>query len=308
MANPSPILKNIRESAGIQLAVLFGSFFILLLLTTIIGGLVLQIPGIEPRSATLIASAAQALLAFCIPAFLLARFSSNQPAKWLYLNNPPKLKAIAGVVIVYLISLPVMEWLIELNQNMHLPDSMASLEATLRSWEDNSEQITKTLLQANGFMPIMTGVLVIGVLTGFAEELFFRGGLQGIFSRGRIGQNGAVWVAAFLFSTMHFQFFGFLPRLLMGAFFGYLLVWTRSIWVPVFAHVLNNSIVVISESSDLTKTRDVIDNGSFGGFTDHYLVVTASLIATVLFFILFRGTIFKEVLWRKKQLPPALER
>ena len=49
-----------------------------------------------------------------------------------------------------------------------------------------------------------------------------------------------------LFSAMHMQFFGFFPRMLLGALFGYLLVWTGSLWVPVFAHFFNNASAVIA--------------------------------------------------------------
>ncbi len=37
-----------------------------------------------------------------------------------------------------------------------------------------------------------------------------------------------------------FSVFGLVPRILLGAYFGYLLWWSRSIWLPVIAHVFNN--------------------------------------------------------------------
>ena len=45
---------------------------------------------------------------------------------------------------------------------------------------------------------------------------------------------------------MHFQFYGFVPRMLLGAYFGYLLIATKSLWVPILAHAWNNTLVVLS--------------------------------------------------------------
>ena len=55
----------------------------------------------------------------------------------------------------------------------------------------------------------------------------------------------AVCIAAFVISAVHFQFYGFVPRFILGAFFGYLYWYTGSIWVAAFAHALNNSVVVL---------------------------------------------------------------
>lgn len=297
-------MKSVRESAGMRLAVLFGSFFFMLLLSGIIAVAMNKMPG-DVRTHALAAAGVQCVLGFCVPAFLLARFSSNNPMKWLHLTKLPPLKALFGVVLVYIFSLPAMEWLIEWNANLHLPQSMSTLETMLRNWETSAEESTKILLETNGLLSILAGVMVIGVFTGFSEELFFRGGLQGIFARSSVGTNASVWLAAFVFSAMHFQFFGFIPRLLMGVFFGYLLIWTRSLWVPVFAHTLNNSVVVIlsaitgeTNASILEAYPTAIDFGS-------NIPVIASVALTVIFLVLFRDSIFKTPQqrnkWQKKQ-------
>lgn len=307
------LLKNIRSSAGLRLAVFFGSFFVLLLLSSFIGMMINQLSG-DVRSHTLWGSVVQCILAFCLPAFILAKFSSNNWSEWLALTKAPSMKSILGVLIVYCLSMPAMEWLIEWNASLHLPESMSGLETTLRSWEEASESISKVLLEAHGFLAVLAGVLVIGILTGFSEEMFFRGGLQGIFVRTNIGPSTAVWIAAFVFSFMHFQFFGFLPRLLMGAFFGYLLIWTRSLWVPVFAHALNNSTVVIASSITGEATMGMLDNGSNSLLLGNSLSVIGSVVLTALYLIFCRDWVFKNAQsrknqpWQKRQLPPVSER
>ena len=287
-------MKSIRESAGMRLAVLFGSFFILLLLTSVLTTLINGLPLGGDRNHALISSAVQCILAFCLPAIILAKFSSDNWRNWLKLTKAPSLKAINGVILVYIISMPAMEWLIEWNSNLHLPASMASLEPTLRSWEESSQAISDTLLAAHGFIPVLVGVLVIGVLTGFSEELFFRGGLQGILTRSSIGTGTAVWLAALIFSAMHFQFFGFFPRLLMGVFFGYLLVWTQSIWVPMFAHILNNSIVVITSALTGQSEQNIWGEGNTINFFGMPVYIIGSFVLTALFLMVCRDSFFKR--------------
>lgn len=55
----------------------------------------------------------------------------------------------------------------------------------------------------------------------------------------------AIWCSAILFSAIHMQFYGFVPRMLMGALFGYMLVWTGSLWVPILMHFTNNVMAVL---------------------------------------------------------------
>ncbi|MDE6391000.1 MAG: CPBP family intramembrane metalloprotease, partial [Duncaniella sp.] len=92
----------------------------------------------------------------------------------------------------------------------------------------------------------IASILIVGVLAGLSEELYFRGALQRLLATSPLGAHTAVWVTATLFSLMHMQFYGLVPRILLGALFGYLFLWTGSIWLPVIIHALNNSIYILS--------------------------------------------------------------
>lgn len=299
------IVRNVRESSGLRIAVLFGSFFMLLIVTTMFSAIINNSNVGDNRTHILLSAAIQCVLAFCLPAYFVARFSSNSPWNWLRLTKKISIKPILGVIIVYFLTLPSMEWLIEWNSNIHLPDSMSGLESTLRKLEDDAAATTSIILGAQGFGSILVGILVIGVLTGFSEELFFRGGLQKTLEQSGIGISKAIILASFIFSFMHFQFFGFIPRFLMGLFFGYLVVWTSDIKISMFAHILNNSLVVliagIEGNSDVANPETAI-------LPQNDWLPLISIIASTIFFIYFRGYFFqnkKLTIWRKSQLPPV---
>jgi len=78
------------------------------------------------------------------------------------------------------------------------------------------------------------------------EELLFRGVVQRILTEMTRNHHWGIWLSAALFSALHLQFFGFIPRLLLGAIFGYLLVWSGSLWLPILAHFVNNAGAVIA--------------------------------------------------------------
>ena len=174
---------------------------------------------------------------------------------------------------------------------------MAALEQTLRDSEDAMEQITNQLLTLNSVGDLVAGILVVGVMAGVSEEFFFRGALFGIMRRGRANIHIVIWTVAIVFSAIHFQFFGFVPRMLLGAWFGYLLVWTRSLWVPVIAHALNNGIVVVFQWLDSNHYIDgnALDQLGVPAEGQFPVLALASAIATILLIVAAKRVFSKKI-------------
>lgn len=193
-------------------------------------------------------------------------------------------------IIVMLTSLPAMELLIEWNNNLHLPESMSGLEESLRNMEDSASTGISALSGGNTVGDLIMGILIIGILTGIAEELFFRGALQNLFmTMPKVKKHFAIWAAAFIFSFMHFQFFGFVPRLLLGAYFGYLIWWTGSVWVPVIAHAFNNSLVVLlSWIAARSGVAESVENAAAINLGTDWYTITLSVAVTALGLIVLR--------------------
>lgn len=226
------------------IGVLFGIFFVMLVLLSVVM-MMFQGEGLSSKGMRIFAIF-QDLLVFILPAVAAAFVATRLPARLLTVDVRPKLGVILMSIVVMLTSLPAMEWLIELNNNMHLPEWLSGLEESLRAMEDSASNGVDALAGGTTVGDLVMGILIIGILTGLSEELFFRGALQNLFmSIPRAKKHLAIWATAFIFSFMHFQFFGFVPRLLLGAYFGYLIWWSGSVWVPVIAHAFNNSMVVV---------------------------------------------------------------
>ena len=239
----------------------------------------------------------QDVLVFILPAVLLAVICYKQPWRFLEADHAPSWLAVLVVVVVWAVSLPAMNWLVEWNQNIHLPASMAALEQLLRDSEDAMEQITNQLLTLNSVGDLVAGFLVVGVMAGVSEEFFFRGALMGIMRRGRANIHIVIWTVAIIFSAIHFQFFGFVPRMLLGAWFGYLLLWTRSLWVPVIAHALNNGAITVFQWLDSNHYIDGNVVEQLGVPTDGQFptLALASAVATILLIVVAKRVFSKKI-------------
>ena len=186
----------------------------------------------------------QDVFAFIVPAILAMAIFYIRPLHVMCLDRAPSFKAILVVLAFYLVSLPAMNWLVDFNQSMSLPSWMSGLEQLMRALEDSAADATEQLLDINTLWQFLSSVFVIGVMAGLSEEMLFRGAMQRTMQDSRLNIHAVVWITAIIFSAFHMQFYGFIPRMVLGAWLGYLLVWTRSLWVPIIAHALNNSTVV----------------------------------------------------------------
>lgn len=191
--------------------------------------------------------AGQNILAFILPAIMAWRICFRQSAiHAIKVDEVPSFKIVAFSFIVYAVGIPALNQIVYWNQEMHLPEAFAGFENWCRAMERMAEEQTEGLLNSTNIGVVLMNILVIGVLTGIGEEFFFRGALQRMLIHCNVNPHAAIWTAAIIFSFLHFQFFGFVPRVLLGVWFGYLYWWSGSIWVNVIAHALNNSFVIVS--------------------------------------------------------------
>lgn len=246
-----------RSKMGLRLIVLIATVIIALFLSSLLLNLFLLLsrglsfgqlgselgaPMSNP-SFLLLMQGLQTLLVFILPPFLLSYWYGEKNSRFLKLVKAKPVDVLLAMFSI-LAAVPLVNFLVSWNQDIQFPSFLEGVEKWMRVAEDNAQRVTELMLQGESWSDLLWQLLVVAVMAGFGEELLFRGTLQSIISsKGRI--QLAIWITAFVFSLIHMQFYGFIPRLLLGAWFGYLLLWSGSIWVPVAAHFANNAISVV---------------------------------------------------------------
>ena len=225
----------------------------------------------------------QTISLFVIPALVISYMMTRGNGDWLLAKKAPTAVSISLVILLAVSLIPVTSAAGILNAKMQFPGWLSGLEKWITEKEDTASYLTGILLESNNLTALLTNLFVIAILPAVGEELFFRGVFQQIFQKMFKSGNVAVWATAIIFSTIHLQFYGFLPRLILGLVFGYLFYWGGSLWLPVTAHFVNNAIPVISSyfsgagQSDF-RTIDFSD-------TNIPVVITASAICIIILVI-----------------------
>ena len=232
-----------NSSLSAKLFQLIGVFFILMLITLLDISLFFQNDLTEIGNLK-IAQLIQSVGMFVIPPLIMAYLWSSKPLSYLQLNRLPKTKSTLYAIVIMLIAIPFINLLAQLNQEISLPAFMATIEAQMKAAELQIAELTEKMLNVKSMDALAFNILLIAIIPAIGEELFFRGIIQKILSERR-NIHLAIWISAFIFSAIHLQFYGFFPRLLLGAFLGYLLFWSGNLWLPVIAHFTNNAMAVV---------------------------------------------------------------
>ena len=160
---------------------------------------------------------------------------------------PPQPKTLFVLLLVMALGITFMvaiSPLIEWNANMKFPEFLKGFETWARDAEDRTAKLTEVMTSFGSVSEFFIGLIVIALLPAIGEELVFRGLFQNELFRGTRNIHLSIWVSAIIFSAIHIQFYGFIPRLLLGALFGYLYYWSGNLLVPMFAHFFNNAFGV----------------------------------------------------------------
>ena len=222
-----------------------------------------------------------ALGLFVFPSILFAYFVSKTPAKYLGMHRiPTLLSTIAGIAVIIVI-LPFLHWTAALNEMMSLPEWMAGIENWMKNSEEQAKEITTLFLSSKSITGLLVNLLMIAILPAIGEEFLFRGVLLHIFREWAGNVHVAIFISALLFSALHLQFYGFLPRFILGIFLGYIFVWTGSIWVPVLVHFFNNGIAVVAAWLYARGTIST-DIDSLGNTDQPYMIISSLIMVLVL--------------------------
>jgi membrane protease YdiL (CAAX protease family) len=188
------------------------------------------------------------IISFALPALLAAKFiQKEEPAfRQLGMTESPRFTKYLLAIVFMLAIMPAIEFISSLNAAYSFPESLKGLEEYLRNIDESAMQSTMKALAGNGIGAFILNLIVLAITPAVCEEMFFRGVLQKFFVDNIRNKHIAILLTAFIFSAIHMQFSGLLPRFILGAVLGYLFYSSGSLWLSIVAHATNNALVVIA--------------------------------------------------------------
>lgn len=230
---------------------------------------------------------------FIFPPLMFAYLDEGNIFRYLKMDRLPGLLVMVLSCMLVFSALPLIHWSADINELLSLPEWLAGFEKWMKETEDNARKITEVFLDVTTIGGLLINLIMIALLPAIGEELFFRGVIQKLFNQWLKNAHWAVIITAVIFSALHLQFYGFLPRTILGIMFGYLFVITRSLWVPILAHFVNNGAAVIV--AYLFRKEILQSDYQEIGYSGNPLWVIISILTiVVLFVVIIRNTGMQE--------------
>ena len=250
----------------------------------------------EARSPLLLKQGISALFGFIILPLIYLFFIEKKRLSTLSPNRQlislGLFLTLAATFLFMVINARIAEW----NMEWDLSGWLGPVGEMMEDIEVLLKGVTEFLTTFESTGQFILGMLVIAVVPAVGEELVFRGCIQNQLLA--LTKNGhvAIWLAGFLFSAIHFQFFGFIPRLLLGVLFGYLYYWSGHLIVPILAHFFNNGLQIFLlyayQREDITYNIDQMEDS-----VPWWLVAVCSLFLVGVMYL------FKTKVDQSSQLP-----
>ncbi|MBS1530737.1 MAG: CPBP family intramembrane metalloprotease [Bacteroidetes bacterium] len=295
---PNPLPRK-QISPGLQFWILIGLLFATLIAGAFVGAAVVaarygsetfmaiaqsKLDGPNAVNALWILQFFSTTLPILVTPLIFSYFIVREPDDYLKHHYHFSPLLILVVTATMLMASPLIEFLGNLNEQMVLPKALKGLEDWMKQSEKDAERLSVVLMQMPTFGKMMFDLIFIGLLTAIVEEILFRGSMQTVFVRWTKNIHAAVWITAILFSAFHLEFYGFLPRLLLGLLFGYFVAWSGSIWPAIIGHFVNNGTVVVLEYLYQNKIVNFNPDASQVYTNTGYWI---SFVATLIFLLLF---------------------
>lgn len=236
--------ESMRQSTGMRVFL----YAIIFLVCTLLGAAVTAIMAFGNDLSLKLAQGISSTLMFIVPPivyYYLTRRKHPMQALGLRKMVKPRAMLLIASVFVIIVSIPVTDQLSAWNEAMKIGGPFEKVEEWMRTLEDSAEAITERMLNVSTFGGLLLNLLIIALIPAVGEEMTFRGVLQQALTRRLKSPHVAIILSAAIFSFIHFQFYGFLPRMFLGVLLGYMFYITDSLWPCMLMHFLNNGTTVV---------------------------------------------------------------
>jgi membrane protease YdiL (CAAX protease family) len=224
-----------------------------------------------------LANALASIIAFGAPSIAIAFFANGYWVRNMGFNPIGKMEQVGLVILLALAGLFLSGALGDLTEKIPLPTQLASWA---KSMEDQYKKALLAMTQMKSLVDLFFALVTVAFIPSIVEELFFRASLQKILMDWFGKPYWAIVVTAIVFSAIHFSYYGFLSRMSLGIVLGCIYYFTKTIWMPMLMHFINNAIGVTTlyfVRADPQKVEAVVN-----GNLTYYWVFIAIIVVYLL--------------------------
>lgn len=221
---------------------------------------------------------------FLLPAILFSRALQQKPNLFIRYAVKPRWTSVIVALLIMLISSPLISALIQWNEAYKFPAAMADLEYKLRATQTAAEELTAAFIKTENMGGLLLNLFIVALLPAVCEEFFFRGAFMRFLMICIKNKHISVMLTALVFSVMHGEFYGLLPRFVLGLFLGYIAWFSGSIWPAVAAHFLNNGLALTASYYHWDQSGIAIFDEHFV-FPKYAVVLSAGLTAGLIWWM-----------------------
>ena len=268
-------IDNLKRSTGMRVFL----FLVILLISTLIGAALSSIFVFAGDIGLKIGQGITSTMMFVVPPivyYFITRNEHQMQDLGLRQLAPPWWLILIGVVVLF-VSIPVTTRLTTWNASMELGGVFQALEDWIKELEETAQAATEKMLNVNTFGGLLLNLFIIALIPAIGEEMTFRGVLQQSLTR-KMNPHIAILLSSAIFSFIHFQFYGFLPRMFLGMLLGYMFYITNSLWTSMLMHFINNGTAVVLY---YLSNKGMIADAEHFGETDNVWMIAASATMTV---------------------------
>lgn len=266
--------ENLKQSTGMRVFL----FLIILLISTLIGAALSAIFVFRGDTGFTIAQGITSIFMFVTPPivyFYITRKENQMQALGFRQLAHPWWLILIGVAVMF-VSIPVTTTLTTWNECMKLGGAFQALEDWIKTLEETAQAAAEKMLNVSTFGGLLLNLFIIALIPAIGEEMTFRGVLQQSLTR-KMNPHAAIILSAFIFSFIHFQFYGFLPRMFLGILLGYMFYITNSLWTSILMHFVNNGTAVVLY---FLSNKGIIEDAEHFGETDNVWILFTSALIT----------------------------
>lgn len=248
----------------------------------------------------------QVLIAFILPALLWGKFLLRPNAElmpWRFHKNSwgdvaraygfrnPGWRVMFWAALLVGVSMPLMDALTVSCYNLPYPEAIRNM-ITEQATQYYSQ--ISLIVGGNSVGAFVEAFLVICLMAGLSEEILFRGALQSLFrTETRLNIHWIALLVGLIFSLIHFDLSGFVPRMVMGMAFSYMIYYTGSIWPGILAHTLNNTISLVGlKISEQDDVATLVESMSEYTFSWPWVAVSAVATAAIWWVLIKKSSFF----------------